>query len=316
MIRPKCCFGTHAVAISEEFDMRFTAICGLAAATVLSLAACGDSGVRSPLGPEDIRKLAGLSAPSETVTAQQQRQQQIAARADSLVVSTTHVDAMSTEGVHRFRILAECSGPQCELLNPVTGETETSNLDTVAATPGDAAEAIGSVHGITLISESARHMGLNRALFGAWMEHGAFALNTVRTFGEGIETSSVQAFALGDLADRPLTGSATWLGIMVGTPVAGDAQGDRLVGTAALNYDLAVGRLDAAFSGIKNIDRGTAYPVEALIFANLAVDPDGTFSTGQSGARIQGGFHGPGHVEVSGIFEQSDVVGAFGATRQ
>lgn len=126
----------------------------------------------------------------------------------------------------------------------------------------------------------------------------------------------MQAFAPGDLAERSLTGSATWLGIMVGTPVAGDAQGDRLVGTAALNYDMDVGRLDAAFSGIKNIDRGTAYPVEALIFANLAVDPDGTSSTGQSGTRIQGGFHGAGHVVVSGIFEQSDVVGAFGTARQ
>lgn len=182
MVCPKCRFGSHAVAISEELDMRFPAICGLAAATVLSLAACGNSGVRSPLGPEDIRELTCLSAPSETGTAQQQRQQQITARADSLVVSTTHVDAMSAEGAHRFRIVAECSGPQCELLNPVTGEAETSNLDTVAATPGDAAEAIGSVHGIALISESTRHMGLDGTSFGAWMEHGAFALNIVRTF--------------------------------------------------------------------------------------------------------------------------------------
>lgn len=64
MVCPKCRFGSHAVAISEELDMRFPAICGLAAVTVLSLAACSDSGVRSPLGPEDIRELTCLSAPS------------------------------------------------------------------------------------------------------------------------------------------------------------------------------------------------------------------------------------------------------------
>ena len=110
------------------------------------------------------------------------------------------------------------------------------------------------------------------------MEHDAFAFNTVRTIVEEIGTNSVQAFAQGDLTDRPLTGSSTWLGIVVGTPVAGGAQGDRLVGTAALNYDMAVGGLDAAFSGIKNIDRGTVHPIEALIFSDIAIGPDGTFS--------------------------------------
>ena len=101
----------------------------------------------------------------------------------------------------------------------------------------------------------------------------------------------------------------------MGTPVAGEDEGDRLVGTAALNYDLAAGGLDAAFSGIKNIDRGRAHGIEAVIFADLEVGPDGTFARGQSGARIQGGFHGPGHAEAAGIFEQSRIVGAFGATR-
>ena len=295
--------------------MRFLAIAGLMAVTLLSLAACGDTGARPDLGPEDIRELAGLSAPAETATAQRQRQQEIVARADSLIVSTTHADVMSPDGVQSFRILAACSGTQCEQLNPVTGETDTSGLDTVPAAFGDA-EAIGSAHGITLISENAQHMGVDATSFGAWMEHGAFVLNTVRTIGEEIETNSVHALALGDLTDRPLTGSASWLGIMVGTPVAGDAQGDRLVGMAALNYDMAVGGLDAAFSGIKNIDRGTAHSVEVLLFSNVAIGSDGTFSTGQSGTRIQGGFHGPGHVEVAGIFEQSDIIGAFGATRQ
>ncbi len=48
-----------------------------------------------------------------------------------------------------------------------------------------------------------------------------------------------------------------------------------------MNYDRAAGGLDAAFSGIRNIDRGTAHGVEA-----------------------------------AGIFQQSDIIGAFGATRQ
>lgn len=36
----------------------------------------------------------------------------------------------------------------------------------------------------------------------------------------------------------------------------------------------------------------------------------------QWGARIQGGFHGLGHAEAAGNFEQSHVVGGFGAEKQ
>ena len=159
-------------------------------------------------------------------------------------------------------------------------------------------------------------MDVDYTTLGAWMEHGAFGVHSVRGAGEEGEWHTLYASALGDLTGQPLTGSATWLGTMVGTPVAGDDRGDRLVGTAALNYDMDAGGLDAGFSGIRNIDRGTAHSVEAVIFADLEVSPDGTFARGQSGARIQGGFYGPGHAEAAGIFEQSDIVGAFGAKRQ
>ena len=59
-----------------------------------------------------------------------------------------------------------------------------------------------------------------------------------------------------------------------------------------------------------------AHGVETVTFSDLAVQPDGTFARGGSGTRSQGGFYGPGHAEAAGIFEQSDIVGAFGAKRQ
>ena len=298
--------------------MRFHLACGLAVVAVLSLAACGgggDSTSRLALTPGDIRDLTGLSAPIETGTAQQARRQDILSRADSLVVSTLHTELVLPEETRTVRQLSECSGAECELLDPVTGETDTASLDTAVVDLGGA-EPIGSAHGITLMWESGRQMGVNMTSLGAWMEHGSFALNSLRAAGEKVESNTLHAVALGDLTDRPLTGSATWLGIMVGTPTEGDDRGDRLVGTAALNYDMAAGGLDAAFSGIRNIDRGTAHSTETVFFSNLEVGSDGTFSRGQSGAHIQGGFYGPGHAEAAGIFEQSDIVGAFGARRQ
>ncbi|MDD9979843.1 MAG: hypothetical protein OXU81_00525 [Gammaproteobacteria bacterium] len=298
--------------------MRYHLACVLAVAAVLTLAACGgggDSVSEGPLTSGEIRELTGLSTPTETATAQQARQQGIVSRADSLIVSTMHTELVLPDETLTVRQLSECSGAECELLDPTTGETETSGLETAVVGLGDA-EPIGSAHGITLMSTSGQQMGVDVTSLGAWMEHGSFALNGLRAVGEGVESDTLHAVALGDLTDRPLTGSATWLGIMVGTPIAGDDRGDRLVGTAALNYDMAAGALDAGFSGIKNIDRGTAHSVETVVFSDLAVGPDGTFATGQSGARIQGGFYGPSHSEAAGIFEQSDIVGAFGAKKQ
>ena len=298
--------------------MKVHSSCALALAGVLSLAGCGGNGHQnSQPSPtlDDIRELAGLSAPTETAAEQQARQQDIVSRADSLIVSTTHTEKALPEETRTVRWVSECAGAECKLLNPATGETQTSSLHQLETLPGDA-ETIGSAHGITVMSESRRHMGMDFTSFGAWMEHGSFGLNSVRAVGEEGECDTLYAVALGDLTGRPLTGSATWLGTMVGTPIAGADRGDRLMGTAALNFDMSVGSLDAGFSGITNIDRGRAHGVETVIFADLEIGSDGTFARGQSGARIQGGFYGPGHAEAAGIFEQSDIVGAFGAKRQ
>ena len=300
--------------------MRFDLACAMAIAAVLSLAACGgggDSQSRPAPSLGDIRELTGLSAPVETAAVQQERRQDIVSRADSLIVSTMHTEAVLPDETqtHTLRLVSECSGTECQLLDPVTGETETASLDTAVLALG-AAQPIGSAQGITLMSERGSRMGVDATSLGAWIEHGSFALNSIRTVGEEVESNSLHAVALGDLTGRPLTGNATWLGIMVGTPTAGLDRGDRLVGTAALNYDMAAGGLDAAFSGIKNIDSGMAHTTETVIFSNLAIDTDGTFATGQSGTRIQGGFYGPDHVEAAGIFEQAGIVGAFGAKRQ
>ena len=298
--------------------MRIHTAGGLAMAALLSLAACGGSGdmnSRPTLTPGDIRELTGLSPPVETAQAQQARQLDIHVRADSLNQTTAHLKAVVDGETHRFQMVAECAGAECTLVEPVTGVTDTASVGTGGVVLGDA-EAIGSARGITLMSESANVMGDDVTEFGAWMQHSAFLLRTEHALLEEIDSTAVYATAFGELTGRPPAGSATWLGLMVGTPVAGDHEGDRLVGAAALNYDLAAGGLDAAFSGITNVDRGTAHDVETVFFVDLAVAPDGTFARGQSGTRIQGGFYGPGHAEAAGIFERSDIVGAFGARRQ
>ena len=79
---------------------------------------------------------------------------------------------------------------------------------------------------------------------------------------------------------------------------------------------MGFGGLDIAFSGITNLDRGTAHVTPTVQFQDVSVESDGTFSRCQGGHRIQGGFFGPEHAEAAGNFEQSSIVGPFGAKRR
>ena len=163
--------------------------CCLAAAAVLSLQACAGGGDPvSRLTPGEVRELTGLSAPVETAAAQQARQRELSARADSLILSTMRVEVVGPDGTHTFRWLPACAGPRCELHDPAGGETGTIGLDTSAAEPVDA-EVIGSAYGITLVSETVRAMGLEEIALGAWMKHGAFGLFNDRTTGEEVSVS-------------------------------------------------------------------------------------------------------------------------------
>ncbi len=306
--------------------MRRRSACGPALAAALSLAACGGGGEsvseRTPT-LDEIRALTGLSAATETAEAAQARGLDIFPRADSLILSTMHGETGSAE-IPTFRLLTQCGGAQCTLTDPLSGSVDTIDLANTPLRHG-AATAIGSKHGITLVQESSTHTGADLASLGAWMEHSAFAVLHESQSGDAGRVDVRYGIAVGELAGTlpgPVPGTATWSGLMVGTPVSGDARGERLVGDAVLTYDFPfwVGApepsLDVAFGGIRNIDRGTAHTVEAVLFFNLAVGPDGTFARGPTGTRIQGGFFGPNHAEAAGIFEQSGIAGAFGAKRR
>ena len=291
------------------------------AAIPLSLAACLGGGEDGPVSDlERIRHLTGLSAPTETPEAQQERNLDIFARSDSLILSTIHGKTGSAE-IPTFRLLTQCSGAQCTVTEPLTGTVDTIELASTPLTQG-APTGIGSKHGITLWRESSTHTGAYLASLGAWLEHSSFAILNESQSGEEGTVDVWYGIAVGDLAETPPTGSATWLGIMVGTPVTGDARGERLVGDTSLTYEFpsegdgAGPSLDVAFGGIKNIDRRTAHTVEEVLFENVQVGAEGTFGAGFVGSRIQGAFYGPDHAEAAGIFEQQDIVGAFGAHRQ
>ena len=293
----------------------------LSASMVLSACLGGGSGYRP--GPESIRELTGLAPPAETAAQQDARSPGIVTRGDSLVVTTAHGETNQAERP-RFSVPARCSGTRCVLRDPETGVGDVFDKDDLEFV-NVPSTMIGTGHGITLRYWSGHHDDTDYAAYGSWMEHSGFVVQTQREEFvvqtqreeyEGVWVAVRFGIAGGELTGTKPVGSATWLGLMVGTPATGNDRGDRLQGIAALNYDMDAGGLDVGFSGIKNVDRGADHSTPVVMFDDITIASDGTFQAGATGNRIQGGFYGPEHVEAAGVFEQANIVGAFGAKRQ
>ena len=285
---------------------------------LLILTACGGgggggsgSGTGSRTSSDDVRQQTGLAAPTETPAAQRARSPGIVARMDSLILSTIYGET-SHSALPTFQLPASCSGTRCTVTERTTGYT-------YSLTPSDfesanaPSEAVGSKHGITLQWQNDPG---NFTAFGSWMDHSGFAIQSETDSVDGITVVGRYGLAGGDLTGAVPTGNATWRGLMVGTPATGANRGDRLHGDAMLTYRLTGRSLDASFTGIRNVDRNAAHSTATVSFTGVPVSSRGTYRAGITGNRIQGGFYGPGQAETVGVFEQSNIVGAFGAKRQ
>ena len=298
--------------------MTLRAAATLATATALLLLAACEGDKQREIGPaldlERVRELTGVSAPIEAPAAQTARAPGIVSRSDSLIASSIHGET-DDFGNPAYSLRTDCSGTRCQISDPSTGFSDIVGLDDLESQAANTV-AVGTMHDITLMAGTSRATDDESAAFGAWMEHSSFTVQIERLRLRDVTVDGWYGLAVGDLTGTRPTDGATWLGLMVGTPATGSSRGDRLQGIAALNYDLASDTLDVAFSSIKNIDRLTAHTTETVMFQNLRIGSSGTFEAGLAGNRIQGGFYGPGHAEAAGIFEQSNIVGAFGAKRQ
>lgn len=255
----------------------------------------------------------------ETAAEQDTRSLEILSRADSVLLSGGYGEPSG--GGETVRGQSSCSGTTCSIREDFYGIRGTFSLsdlifDTAASQP------VGTKHDVTLLRLTGAHPSFpgsdaSFSALGAWMDHSGFLVQEDR----GIPVGGVPAnmrwnIAGGDLTrSRPL-GGATWQGLMVGTPAGGSGKGQRLQGNATLTYDLGSATLDAAFTSIQNIDRLQPHSVSAVRFDNINVSDRGTFQAGSSDNQIQGGFYGPDHAESAGVFEQSNIIGAFGAKKQ
>lgn len=155
--------------------------------------------------------------------------------------------------------------------------------------------------------------------YGGWMDHSMFAVHLwlqerhyqgERWLGGGGVYSLVTGLLSGT---NPVTGPLEWTGVMVGRNsniessfVANVIQGDALIsadlsGTGGMS-------IDVMFSNIVDLNAGRS--LANMTWTDLSVT-SGSFESDS----IAGGFFGPQHEEVTGVFHRNQVIGAFGASR-
>ena len=168
--------------------------------------------------------------------------------------------------------------------------------------------------------------------YGGWLLNSAFAVHSgVLTDGEPgtpgyVEEKIIHSYSVGvPTGTNPVSGSATWTGVMVGAEVStASTAGDFVSGDATLTVDFQGAAVDVAFSSIRNRETGGSY--QDMSWTGISLT-DGAFRTGQplvyyaepppfsAVNYISGSFYGAAHREVGGVFTRDGIHGAFGGKR-
>ncbi|MCY4305056.1 MAG: hypothetical protein OXC62_09820 [Aestuariivita sp.] len=235
-----------------------------------------------------------------------QQARSIIARTDSLISAALYGET-SRDELPNFRIEADCSVEQCIYRETQSGIArfftlrELTNVEPTLAFVDNDMSIYRSEENDTI-----RYYGL--------MNHSVFGFGTTydqRSPRSNIDFWGRTAIVGGDLTRSRPESTATWNGIMLGTPSGTAGRTAVLRGAAQLTYDMDRQQIDAAFTNIRN-QNGRAYAVRSIRFDDIPVTANGLFNDERAGDSIQGAFYGPAHIESAGVFEKRGVVGSFG----
>ncbi len=283
----------------------------------------GLPGTETPTHIRSIRALTQAQAPTETAATQDQRLPDVAASADRFDLTSIHYNVTSPVTLS-FALEANCSYTSCTYTHRETGLSDTISIAEARErswfTLGNV-EILGTRHGVTSIRASGRYTdpqlgAADTKAFGSWMNHSGFIIihmeGEVQAPVQGrripVEFRARMGYAAGDLSGARPSASATWRGIMTGTPATGSRSNHQLQGDVELVYRPARMQMDATFSNIVDIKRLAAHSVEHVRFTNIPVSADGRFASGTGQSSIKGGLYGPSQHEAAGVFEASNIL--------
>ena len=298
-------------------------ICILAAAGI-ALSGCGSSSSGgSSSFAERARDVTNAESPALTPAQIQQRGESVFGNVNYLSSSRLHVQT-DNENIPDTVIDSDCVRTTCTYTVRDNSGRAVANVPVSLSDleTSERRQAVLTRNGVTtFMGQAESELGSARS-YGTWLEHGGFAVAEVTQTIETVQASFVYGLAGGAATGSAPLVDATYQGLMVGSPVAGEHRGDILQGDATLEYAFAERTIDAEFTNIVDLDHGMPHTTEEIQFGSVGVNSgNGTFnqSSPSTNKFIEGTFAGLGsnaHDEVLGTFESDGVAGAFGAIRE
>ena len=199
--------------------------------------------------------------------------------------------------------VAVCSGTSCRV-DGFTTYLSDFNLPNGTYEPVMTHNGMNIMQGTNRVSLAGQQ--IDYRTYGGWGDHSMFAVF--------VGDDSAGGYIAGnDTGSRPVGGSATWRGVMVG---ADYARNEGFQGDATITVDFAASNVDVAFTNIHEAMTGS--PRNSIRFNDVPFTSDGFSSGSRVGRFIEGTFYGPNHAEAGGVFETEfgNKFGSFGAKRQ
>ena len=208
-----------------------------------------------------------------------------------------------------FRLEESCDGTVCTVLF----QGETARIDLLDVHPdGPDVTITGEQtrNGVQTGRATASGGQLSYDTFGVW---GAYNVGTPlhgSTTLQGMDVRFAFPMSLGmGSGSNPMTGSATWTGVMAGVKIGGSSLGAEVTGDAEMAVDLGASSLDLEFTNIAETVSGA--PGNDIYWQGVSMR-SGSFQA----VGLDGRFYGPNHEEAGGVFEHSGIAGAFSLARQ
>ena len=237
----------------------------------------------------------------------------IALAADTLHVTDLFIPA-SSRLLAGSRAQTTCRGAVCSA--SLSGATATVSAAEFGDLTGARITVEAEVHGIRNGSvvgrTTAAGITADYTVYGGWLDESFFGYAREDYSGSSGGQSlngvrAIYAFSLGSTSgSNPMTGSATWTGLMVGAHR--DRPTQTIQGRTEAVYSFADQTIDIDMT---QLTRGYA----DMSWEILGVR-QGRFEAGADGNSISGSFYGDDHAELGGSFERHGIMGAFGAARQ
>lgn len=327
-----------------------TRILALVPGLVVLIAGCGgggSSGVRPDSAGGQVsepvvsapvaQRLNRLDPPTFTKHHAIDRDIAVLGRADTLMMSDDRFFVVVDDEVYSERYRAGCVDTVCFHVSDEHGQLPTTNLvpfvrqrnlDRGSGSFTPVGER-GNLWLATYEGEGSGYSGRFEAnSYGGWLDHSTFAMVGVDVIGGEFDGwARFFSYSIGDATGSHPVSAATWTGVVVATDtctycqtfghvVQGDARIEfNFAPVIQLGGDTVEPAVDVAFTNMYDLDAGTRrndihwYRLQVL---------DGAFWDPVQGAGhyIHGRFYGPAHEEAGGVFERSNLHGAFGASRQ